>query len=375
VTMAIRSITLVADTNAICLLPVYSGLRAIARQRSIRLSYRSHGTPRFKQYWPGALWLELHGHRGSEPLFVCIDVHDSGTEFSLERLQRCHMYFKRSYDKAMVAQLPPDLVAKMQPYGVFYELLDSADRSLAARCLCELLARRRFKAPIGRTEFKVWARLLGYSWLNPIAARFSTRRFAVGEDELARADGGIGEIVFFQTRLWDPADTPKEKNITAVNSMRAEAVRVLRKHFGSRFAGGLMRTPYATAHYPELVTPLADDRLSYLQFLQRCRVSVVTTGIHRSIPGKLGESLAAGRCIVTEPLAYELPVALREGTHFLEFRTPDECVAQCERLLADDSLAARMQAANREYYNYHGTVAITVGRCLDIATGRRSAAA
>jgi hypothetical protein len=34
-----------------------------------------------------------------------------------------------------------------------------------------------------------------------------------------------------------------------------------------------------------------------------------------------------------------------------------------------------MQAANREYYNHHGTVAITVGRCLDIATGRRSAAA
>jgi hypothetical protein len=96
-------------------------------------------------------------------------------------------------------------------------------------------------------------------------------------------------------------------------------------------------------------------------------VSVVTTGIHQSVPGKLGESLAAGRCIVTEPLAYELPVQLEEGRHYLVFRNPEECVAQCRRLLDDDGLAAAMQAANREYYERHGSLTRTIERCLSRA--------
>ena len=65
---------------------------------------------------------------------------------------------------------------------------------------------------------------------------------------------------------------------------------------------------------------------------------------------KLPEYLAASQCIVAEPPRNELAAPLEPGRHFLPFHTPDDCVAACQKLLADPHTAAAIRAANFEYY-------------------------
>jgi hypothetical protein len=362
-----RRITVVADTSGFALLCLYAGLRAFGRRHSVPVVFKPTASVRFSRHWPGSLWIEVLTDSSPVPVFVCIDMADSGRAFSLERIEHCDVYFKRSFHREHVTQLPPTLRQKVQPYGVFYEASESGDASLLHRIVCEVIARRRFGAPAGTRELSWWAKVIGSSWLDPFAVRLMGRRLVIPDDYVANAGAPLGDTVCFQTRLWSPAEVPRENDVAAINGTRAEIVSALRRSLGARYVGGVMRSAFAREQYGDLITPHADDRASYLGILQKCRVSVVTTGIHQSVPGKLGESLAAGRCIVTEPLAYELPVPLAEGTHYLVFRNPEECVAQCRRLLNDDGLAAAMQAANREYYERHGSLTRTIERCLSRA--------
>ena len=60
--------------------------------------------------------------------------------------------------------------------------------------------------------------------------------------------------------------------------------------------------------------------------------------------------MAGSRCIVSEPLTFEMPVPLIEGMHHLVFRTPKECVRACEERLGDAGMASTMRQANFAYY-------------------------
>lgn len=79
---------------------------------------------------------------------------------------------------------------------------------------------------------------------------------------------------------------------------------------------------------------------------------------------KMAEYLAAGLCIVSQPLKHELPVPLIEGVNYLPFRTPEECVAQCRRLASHPSESAQMRAANLEYYRRWVAPKATVSNVL-----------
>jgi hypothetical protein len=359
----IRELVVIADTNGFALQCVYAGLREFGRRNAVPVKFKSRGLARFERHTPGAVWIEVHAQHGMDPTFLCIDLGDSGSAFSMERLERCDVYFKRSFEPEQIARLPAALREKVEPYGLFYEAGESGDATLLRRIVCEIVARRRFGAPISRALFRWWIRLLASSWLDPLASRVLGKQLVVEDRHVARSDAPLGNSVCFQTRMWNPGDAPTA-NVGALNEGRGTIVRALKSHFGSRFVGGVVPSPYSLQLYPDLITPYSDKRAAYLRLLQHCRVSVVTAGIHRSIPGKLGESIAAGRCIVTDRLAYELPVPLEEGRHYLAFDSPEECTAQCERLLNDDAFAAEMQGHNREYFRRHGALPLTIDRCL-----------
>jgi hypothetical protein len=70
---------------------------------------------------------------------------------------------------------------------------------------------------------------------------------------------------------------------------------------------------------------------------------------------------------VTEPLKYRLPVPLEEGKNYLSFRTPEECVEACERLLGDPQFARQMRDENYRYYLNEVEPSALVYKCLKIA--------
>jgi hypothetical protein len=124
----------------------------------------------------------------------------------------------------------------------------------------------------------------------------------------------------------------------------------MRAEFGDRTIGGVVADSYARQFYPDVLAENNTHRFLYLRLLKKSAVAIYTRGLHQSLAFKLAEYLAAGLCIVSEPLLHELPVPLEAGVHYLPFTTHEECIRQCRWLLDNPAEAAAIRKANVCYY-------------------------
>jgi hypothetical protein len=168
----------------------------------------------------------------------------------------------------------------------------------------------------------------------------------------ADADTAVTPAVIFLTRVWDPSESVSHvaEERRKLNEMRVGVVRTLRSRLGRRFVGGIERTPYAQAHYPDCVVDVGALKTDYVALMKRHLIGVATTGLHGSTGWKLAEYIAAARCIVSEPVPPESCPGFVSGTHYLEFESPEQCADACEKLLDDPRLAAQMRRHNAAYY-------------------------
>ncbi|HEX4048975.1 MAG TPA: glycosyltransferase, partial [Elusimicrobiota bacterium] len=162
------------------------------------------------------------------------------------------------------------------------------------------------------------------------------------------APGARSGDVLYQTRVWAPE--PSTDDLEALNRERAELVRELRAAFPDAFAGGIVADAFSTAHFPGLVTRRSLHRAEYAAMSRRAAIGIYSRGLHHSLAFKLSEYLAGGLCVVSTPLAHELPAPLVPGRHYLEYRTPAECVAAVGWLRAHPEAADRMRRENVDYY-------------------------
>jgi hypothetical protein len=283
-----------------------------------------------------------------------IDLLDRSDQFSLERLQHCDLYMKRSYHSPDIGALPDVLRFKVAPFG-----LNHFCRSLrgAIRIMPTLLShyRRQWMCRPGEILNSEAAGLteLKYYLLGPDPSSF----------ELA-PEAEKDQTVVYQPRLWSQEETEPD-HADALNEQRVELVRALRRALGPRFRGGLVPNAYAREHYPDDVTDLPTRPKEYIEFSKKSLIGIYTRGIHHSLAFKMSEYLASSTCIVSEPLRNELPAPLIEGKNYLSFSNPSECVERCLQLL-DDSVAARaMRQNNYEYYRDHVEPAAHMEKCLN----------
>jgi hypothetical protein len=175
-------------------------------------------------------------------------------------------------------------------------------------------------------------------------------------------------------RAWDPADEPdreprQREERFELNEMRARCVILLRKEFGPAFTGGFKHTPYALEHHHEVLLEHAElaSKRSYLGLLAAHPICIATTGLHGSIGWKFGEYVAFSKAIVSEKLLYSAPGNLAAGVHYLEFRTPEECVAAAVGLFKDRERRGAMMQANSEYYGRYVRPNRLIARTLETA--------
>jgi hypothetical protein len=162
--------------------------------------------------------------------------------------------------------------------------------------------------------------------------------------------------VLFMSRLWDPARAAtKEKRTERIglNRMRIECVRALRKRFGDQFIGGLERERFAMEQAPDCALPAAKSHYKgdYLRLLASADIGIQTTGLEGSIGWKLAEYVAGSKAIVSEKIRHVLPGHFEPGKNYLEFETPEGCVAQVEALLCRPSERYAMMLENQRYYH------------------------
>jgi hypothetical protein len=292
---------------------------------------------------------------------VLYDLHDWNW-IDEEILSQVDFYFKRGFDREYVADLKEG--GKVFPLGLNYPV--STDH-------IDWFKLQRSRLYSGKDRIKAVAKAL----------RLDRLGLGAGEAErLENLEGapdfGAEPRILFMARLWDPgAIESKEQGdqVRAINEVRAECVRLLRKEFGQRFFGGLARDEFSLRHYTDCV--LADTGLSnkraYLKTLAGFPVCVATTGLSRSNGWKLAEYVAFSKAIITEPLVYEVPGDFSVGANYLEFLTPAGLAEAATRLFEDRALRSEMMTNNYRYYRDHVRPDAIVRNSLSLAlsgTGR-----
>ena len=128
----------------------------------------------------------------------------------------------------------------------------------------------------------------------------------------------------------------------------AALIGALRRHFGSRFVGGLTRTEFTQTHYPHFLSDHSQARVDYVQLVRSSAIAVSSVGLHGSNPWKLAEYLAGGAAIVSEPLRFAIPESL-DGTATF-FTDVDGCLAACDDLLSNARVLHEHHERSREYW-------------------------
>jgi len=299
---------------------LFEGLYRLDRQRRVRVRIRSELG---QKSYPRVVRLSVS--RGGSSREIAIDLADQRSLVHMPDLEAVDVYYKRSFSPENLAHLQHELSSKIRPFG-----LNNPTSSLAP--VWPLLSARRASG-VSLRQLATDARQL----------------LALPSPSAFECEPGVAAqpTVLFQTRVWEPAGDPLT---TAINEERVMLVAELRKAFGARFVGGIIPSDYARKHFPEALTTLECSMRAYARLLRGPLVAIYCRGLHDSVGFKMAEYLAASRAIVGNRPTAVLPRPLEEGTHYLGFGTPEECVAQCTRLLEDAELAQTMRRSNWDYY-------------------------
>jgi hypothetical protein len=161
--------------------------------------------------------------------------------------------------------------------------------------------------------------------------------------ELSPAEA-ISETILFQTRLWDPVETPGD---AVVNEERINLLLALKGQFGDRFVGGVVPNVYAKSNYPELISPNPVRQSDYIKWAKNSAIGIYSRGLFGSVAFKMAEFLASSKCIVSEPIDNALPGPIE---HLSLYRSTEECIALCDRLLTDTKKVQEGRKAAWAYY-------------------------
>jgi hypothetical protein len=250
---------------------------------------------------------------------IVFEVYDRSDDFEMPLLERCDIYFKRNFYEPEIRKLDRKCQQKVVPFGFNYACRSMAGekRLLAA----DLVSRDSLDRYLLERPFESFEQ-------SPTIA--------------------VSPCIVFQTRAWAPEST--SDNADEVNDSRARIIRELRKAFRGRFHGGFVHSDFASERYPELLAEHSSEESAYVELVKGNLIGISTHGLHYSVPFKVPEYLAGSIAVVSEPLRNGFPVPFVEGQHFLAFREPEECVAQCDRILSNAHLASELRQASWQYY-------------------------
>ena len=337
---------------------IFSGLDALRRSGLVSVQAKVEAESSGRVLLVDAIDLERNVRRR-----LGFELSDHSTFFCETGLTRCDVYFKRNFFPPHAERLRPEQRSKIVPFGLNYACANQTSRAWVLGRWSWAVAKTLRRSPReGAARLRQWlAELRLYAALR-------------GSSAFERVpDAAVLPAVLFQTRVWPPEETAE--HLDQINEERVALIRQLRKVLGARFHGGIVPTPFARQHYPDVLLPEGYRHGDYIDVMHRYLVGIATRGLHDSIAFKLPEYLAGSLCIVSEPLHNDLPQPLIAGQHYLGFRSTDECIGQCERLLSHPAEAREMRRHNFDYYRRWVEPGAHLLDCLDRGLGEGAALA
>jgi len=271
---------------------------------------------------------------------IVLDFYDRADRIVPDALRFADIYFKRQFGPETRSAAGLSNAEKIEPMGL--TIAGYSARVLRHVCFAIVASLRSKEARRARGAM---AHLLRRAFDE---ARLWTTSPAPDAALLRETDNKHGRIVF-QPRLW-PTTPGSRDQFDVANEDRIATVQALRTAFPDERAIGLLPTDTATQMAPDLVLAERVTTSQYHQQLRSSLVAVNCLGLSGSVGWKFAEYLAAGNSVVSQPIEKQLLAPVVEGVHYLAYRTPEECVALCRRLMSDDALSGRMREVNRQYF-------------------------
>lgn len=346
---------------------IYAGLYDLQAQGIIILKFSVH--PEHKLRYSGhTLWLEVTDDVSGKKSKMFFDMADWSKIASLEGLKECDFYFKRSHYKPSINKLDLYLRNKVFPYGLNYACKSGHETGYFIR----------FFYYIFNLEMILKNPFLGIKDLISMPVKLFLSKFNIDSDYVnmhvkdfeSQPSEPAEAKILFQTRVWTTESCPDidPKELNKLNDNRADTIRALKDEFKGDFVGGLESTDFAKKYYPDCLTDNNFNRREYFKLVRKCLITINSTGLHNSSPWKLAEYIAASRCIISEPLIYDLPTPLIDGKNYFVFRTPNECIQLCKKILEDKNLAQTMREHNFRYYQDEIKPSALIANCLKKST-------
>jgi len=378
-------VTVYPESISMYVSQIYAGLYDLAAEDKIKLHFEHrffHNTREFKKhlphtkYMPFTLRLKIQDLENGQYFTICFDMADSMSIASMDDLKKVDIYIKRSYYKSFINELKQNLSKKIIPFGLHYACT-STNESVMMRLrqvfLYHLIHGNFIKNPnfAVKETLSLPLKLLFKKY--KISRLISNFPLYINEFEVHPEVPAEAKI-YFRTRLYSPEQAPKlhqSGQLKNVNDIRANTIRALKKHFGEQFVGGVRRSAFTKKYYPDCIFPENLDMEEHINLSKKYLICVNTSGLHDSTGWKFPEYLAASRCIISEPLKFELPFPIEKQKHYLPFTTPDECVEACRRILNDSKLAFSMRKDNYTYYENNVKPSMIIFRSLETALSKR----
>ena len=324
---------------------VLAGALALREQGLAELDVHSEPVAPLGAHPDNLLWMDV-AHRGHTSR-LCFDLKD-GAGIDPKHLANADLYFKRTLLSSAGVTSP-----RVRPFGLNYQCYHT-----------DLAAHRQL-------DMQVFRRPRMARYVRQIRDRITMARppasLVLKADEFeSRASDACQNTVIYFTRLWPVEGVSSEvaDQRRRINTQRVALVHGLSQAFGARFVGGLEDTPEARAQAPSLIARLSTRKASYVERMKDSLVGVASTGLHESIGWKFAEYIAAARCVVSEPVRYELGDPVRADQHYLAYRNIDECLSACDRLLSRPEVAYAMRRANERYYAQSLRPDVALLRCF-----------
>jgi len=318
---------------------VYSALFGLAARREIELELRTPPIDTWRKLNPGSVCVFVDFSAPDGAIIpVAIDLRDRSDIFDERALDSVAVYFKRSYYLPDVTKLLAEVREKVIPFGMNFVCANVP----SAKAVSEQILRRIASKIAGRRNGAGTVRSL----LRKLSDYWRYRRES---DYLAGPETPKTAAVIFQTRIWEDHEA-RGDDADSINEQRVHLVRALKQGLRGRFCGGLIPTPLALRRHPDLVTDQGVSPVAFTHWQRGLLIGVYSRGLHHSTAWKLGEYFASSMCVVAEPPRNQLPVPLSDGKELLTFASPEDCIAECDAILASPDLQRRMRAAAHDYY-------------------------
>lgn len=287
-----------------------------------------------------SLAMDVHEPKTGNKIKILIDLNDNRNIAVPQVLETFDVIVKRGFYRPYIDNLDEHLQRKIIPYGVNYNCGSSSVPILQLFTYHHLMRLRLLgesHSKVHKLSIQHQLRFLFFTYKNNLSLHET--------DFIGNPDSPTKHKVFFITRLFI-----SDKGLSEFSAQRIELVRALKKEFGSRFYGGIVRTQSTEKYCPrDLLLPKVSRR-KFTSLLKESDIAINTLGVGQSNPWKLGESIAAARCIVSEPLLFDLPEPLQENVNLKTFNSIDECLSACNELMNSPEQIRWIKENNKKYY-------------------------